>query len=185
MGLSFLTPLLLGGAALVAVPIVLHLLMRRKPVKHEFPAVRFLKERVQANRRRLRLQHLLLLLLRMAAIALVALALARPVLRGAGWLGDREGPVAAAFIFDTAPRMELRDANRTRLEQAAELARARGIPVVFGVLTCQTLEQAVARAGGDAAVPRHSHKGEECALAAIEMVGLLDRIAATATGRGA
>jgi hypothetical protein len=123
MGLSFLTPLLLGGAALVAVPIVLHLLMRRKPVKHEFPAVRFLKERVQANRRRLRLQHLLLLLLRMAAIALVALALARPVLRGAGWLGDREGPVAAAFIFDTAPRMELRDANRTRLEQAAELAR--------------------------------------------------------------
>jgi hypothetical protein len=123
MGLSFLTPLLLGGAALVAVPIVLHLLMRRKPVRHEFPAVRFLRQTMQANRRRLRVQHLLLLLLRMAAIALVALALARPVLRGAGWLGEREGPVAAAFVFDTAPRMDLRDANRTRLEQAATLAR--------------------------------------------------------------
>lgn len=123
MGLSFLTPLLLGGAALVAVPIVLHLLMRRKPVRHEFPALRFLQARVQATRRRLRLHHLLLLLLRMAAIALLAVALARPVLRGAGWLGDREGPVAAAFVFDTAPRMELREANRPRLDQAAGLAR--------------------------------------------------------------
>ena len=65
------------------------------------------------------------------------------------------------------------------------VARARGIPVVFGVLTCQTLEQAVARAGGDATVPPHSHKGEECARAAIEMVALLDRIAATAGGGAA
>lgn len=65
------------------------------------------------------------------------------------------------------------------------VARARGIPVVFGVLTCQTLEQALARAGGDATVPRHSHKGEECAQAAIEMVALLDRIAVTAMGRRA
>ena len=123
MGLSFLTPLLLGGAALVAVPLVLHLLMRRKPVKREFPALRFLRQRAVSNRRRLRLQHIFLLLLRMAAVALLALALARPVLRGAGWLADSEGPVAAAFIFDTAPRMLLREGNRTRLEQAAAMAK--------------------------------------------------------------
>jgi hypothetical protein len=123
MGLSFITPLLLGGAALVAVPIVLHLVMRRRPVPHDFPALRFLRERAVANRRRLRLSHLLLLLVRIAAILLLAAALARPVLRGAGWLADGEGPVAAAFVFDTAPRMMLREANRTRLEQAAALAR--------------------------------------------------------------
>jgi len=123
MGLSFLTPLLLGGTALVAVPVVLHLLMRRTPVKREFPALRFLRQRAVANRRRLRLHHLLLLLLRMAALALVAFALARPVLRGAGWLADGEGPVAAALVFDTAPRMLLREGNRTRLEQAAAMAR--------------------------------------------------------------
>jgi len=123
MGLSFLTPMLLGGAALVAVPLLLHLIMRRKPVKREFPALRFLRQKAVANRRRLRLSHLFLLLLRMAALALLALALARPVLRGAGWLADGEGPVAAAFVFDTAPRMLLREGNRTRLEQAAEMAR--------------------------------------------------------------
>ena len=129
MGLSFLTPMLLAGTALVAVPLVLHLVMRRKPVKHDFPALRFLRERAVANRRRLKLNHLLLLLVRMAALALLALALARPTLRGAGWLADAEGPVAAVFVFDTAPRMQLREANRTRLVQAAEMAR-----VLFGKL---------------------------------------------------
>jgi hypothetical protein len=123
MGLSFLSPLLLGGAALVAAPIILHMVMRRTPVPHAFPALRFLKERAIANRRRLQLSHLLLLLLRIAALLLLALALARPVLRGAGWLPNAEGPVAAALVFDTAPRMTLREGNKTRLQQAAELAR--------------------------------------------------------------
>jgi len=116
--------MLLGGAALVVVPIVLHLMMRRRPVPREFPALRFLQARVLANRRRLRLNHLLLLLARIAAVALLALALARPVLRGAGWIADAEEPVAAAFVFDTAPRMDLREGNRTRLEQGAAMARA-------------------------------------------------------------
>ena len=124
MGLSFLSPLLLGGAVLVAAPIILHLVMRRTPVPHAFPALRFLRERAIANRRRLQLSHLLLLLLRMAAVLLVALALARPVLRGAGWLPSAEGPVAAAFVFDTAPRMNLREGNTTRIEQAVVMARS-------------------------------------------------------------
>jgi hypothetical protein len=145
MGLSFLSPMLLGGAALVAVPFVLHLIMRRKPVKREFPALRFLRQRAVANRRRLRLNHILLLLLRMAAIALLALALARPVLRGAGWLASGEGPVAAAFVFDTAPRMLLREGNRTRLEQATAMAK-----VLFAKLPSGSKVAVLDTAGGAA-----------------------------------
>lgn len=146
MGLTFLTPMLLAGTALVAVPVVLHLVMRRKPVKHDFPALRFLRERAVANRRRLKLNHLLLLLVRMAALALLALALARPTLRGAGWLADAEGPVAAVFVFDTAPRMQLREANRSRLAQAAEMAR-----VLFGKLPPMSKVAVVDTTGGPAA----------------------------------
>ena len=146
MGLSFLTPMLLTGTALVAVPVVLHLIMRRKPVKHTFPALRFLRERAVANRRRLRLNHLLLLLLRMAAVVLLALALARPTLRGAGWLADAEGPVAAVFVFDTAPRMLLREGNRTRLAQAAEMAR-----VLFAKLPPTSTVAVLDTSGGAAA----------------------------------
>ena len=146
MGLSFLTPMLLGGAALVAVPLVLHLIMRQKPVKREFPALRFLRQKAVANRRRLRLSHLLLLVLRMAALALLALALARPVLRGAGWLADGEGPVAAAFVFDTAPRMLLREGNRTRLEQAVAMAK-----VLFQKLPAESKVAVLDTSGGAAA----------------------------------
>lgn len=146
MGISFLTPALLAGAALVVVPVVLHLMMRRKPVKREFPALRFLKARSVANRRRLRLNHLLLLLARVAALALLALALARPVIRGAGWLADAEEPVAAVFVFDTAPRMDLREANRTRLEQAAAMART-----LFAKLPPESKVAVLDTAGGLAA----------------------------------
>jgi 6,7-dimethyl-8-ribityllumazine synthase len=46
-----------------------------------------------------------------------------------------------------------------------------GVPVGFGVLTCDTEEQALARAGGEA-----GNKGAEAAESAVEMVGVLDRL---------
>jgi hypothetical protein len=64
--MNFVNPFLLAGAGLVAVPIVLHLVMRRKPRRAEFPALRFVRRRHDTNQRQLRLRHLLLLLLRMA-----------------------------------------------------------------------------------------------------------------------
>ena len=53
----------------------------------------------------------------------------------------------------------------------ATTARETGIPVLFGVLTCGTLEQALDRAGGKA-----GNKGAEVAVAAIEMAGLLRKL---------
>lgn len=46
-----------------------------------------------------------------------------------------------------------------------------GVPVLFGVLTCSSMEQALDRAGG-----RVGNKGNEAALAAIEMVGVLRQL---------
>jgi 6,7-dimethyl-8-ribityllumazine synthase len=53
----------------------------------------------------------------------------------------------------------------------ARAALATGVPVVFGILTCDTLEQAVNRAGGKA-----GNKGFDAALTAIEMVNLLRQL---------
>lgn len=120
----FANPLLLIGTALVALPIVLHLLMRRRPRHIEFPAIRFVQRRHDVNRRQLRLRHWLLLALRAAVIAILALALARPTVKFSGTsLGSQEAPVAAALIFDTAPRMEYRQENRTRLDVAREFGQ--------------------------------------------------------------
>jgi len=71
-------PFLLYGLLLVAIPVILHLLMRAKPKKLIFPALRLIQNRKKTNTRRMRLRHFWLLLLRMAVIALIAFAIARP-----------------------------------------------------------------------------------------------------------
>ena len=53
----------------------------------------------------------------------------------------------------------------------AQAALATGVPVIFGILTCDTLEQAINRAGAKA-----GNKGFEAALTAIEMVNLLKQL---------
>jgi 6,7-dimethyl-8-ribityllumazine synthase len=53
----------------------------------------------------------------------------------------------------------------------ARAALATGVPVVFGILTCDTLEQALNRAGAKA-----GNKGFDAALTAIEMVNLLRQL---------
>jgi 6,7-dimethyl-8-ribityllumazine synthase len=53
----------------------------------------------------------------------------------------------------------------------ARAALATGVPVIFGVLTCDTLEQALNRAGA-----KSGNKGFDAALAAIEMVNLLKQL---------
>jgi len=55
----------------------------------------------------------------------------------------------------------------------ARVTERHGIPVAFGVLTCDTVEQAAARAGGKA-----GNKGWEAALAALEMADLRARLTA-------
>lgn len=51
------------------------------------------------------------------------------------------------------------------------VTRETGIPVTFGVITCESMDQALDRAGG-----KVGNKGHEAALAAIEMVSLLKMI---------
>lgn len=63
-----------------------------------------------------------------------------------------------------------------------QVARQRGLPVLFGVLTCESQAQAVARAGGSAADGFAGNKGAEAAAAAIEMIGLLAAIEGRAGG---
>jgi hypothetical protein len=120
--MPFVTPLMLWGGLLVAVPIVLHLVMREKPKHLIFPALRFIQNRREANRKKLRLRHLLLLALRCAMILLLALALARPVFESAGFFSG-QAPVSAALIFDTRPRMAYKHQNKTRLQVAQLLGQ--------------------------------------------------------------
>jgi 6,7-dimethyl-8-ribityllumazine synthase len=61
--------------------------------------------------------------------------------------------------------------NRAVSSGLAQAALGSGVPVLFGILTCDTLEQAIHRSGGNV-----GNKGSECAAAALEMVDLLARL---------
>ncbi len=98
------------GGLLLCVPIILHFMFQPKPVSVDFPALRFLKQKQQSTRSRMKLKHIALLLVRCLLIALLALALAGPsvasseignwlALGGVGISGLIIGLVAAAAFF--------------------------------------------------------------------------------------
>ncbi len=53
----------------------------------------------------------------------------------------------------------------------AQVSLQTGVPVMFGIVTTENIEQAIARAGSKA-----GNKGYDCALGAIEMVNLAEQI---------
>jgi len=61
--------------------------------------------------------------------------------------------------------------NRQVSLSLGEIALRTEVPVLFGVLTCNTVEQAIHRSGGNV-----GNKGVECAEAALEMVRLLQKL---------
>jgi 6,7-dimethyl-8-ribityllumazine synthase len=76
--------------------------------------------------------------------------------------------------------------NRAVSNSLCEIGVHYGLPVLFGVLTCNTLEQAIVRSGGQAATTgkdqsekRIGNKGVDCAEAALEMVSLLAKLPRT------
>jgi hypothetical protein len=121
--MDFMTPALLGGTLLIAIPVLLHLVMRRQPRKLTFPALQFIRKRQQANRRRMNLRHWLLLALRCLLVAGLAFALARPTLKGSGLRGKEGAPLAVALVIDNSLRMQYVHENQTRQQQAAEMAK--------------------------------------------------------------
>ena len=80
----FLQPLMLLGLAGIALPVLVHLLTRRRYDVLQWGAMQFL-ELGRTTRRWLRLEQLLLLLLRIGLIVVLVLAMARPW-SGTGWV---------------------------------------------------------------------------------------------------
>jgi hypothetical protein len=117
--MSFVFPILLSGLALLAVPVLIHLIRRQKPRTLPFPAFRFLLQRHRTNLRKLRLRHWLLLTLRLLVLAAICLALARPRLFSEPFGLSADRPVAAVLLFDTSYSMDYRTSDGvSRWEEA-------------------------------------------------------------------
>lgn len=119
MPLTFLNPAMLLGLVAAAVPVIIHLMSRRRARRVEFSDLRFLQLAEAQQARRRGIQRWLLLLLRVLIIACLALAAARPHWGGLPGGGGR----AVLFVLDASASMQAQEPDgRTRFTAAVELA---------------------------------------------------------------
>lgn len=129
VAVGFVSPgFALAGAALVAIPIIIHILNRRRFKVVSWAAMEFLLQAMRKNRRRLKFEQWVLLVTRCALLALLGLALARPLGCGdgslAGALSQRTGMYV--FVIDNSYSMAYdapRPGAKTHLDQAKALAK--------------------------------------------------------------
>ena len=117
----FLNPAyVLPGAALVLVPILIHILSRLRYKKVRFAAMEFLLESEELNRRRIVIEQLLLLLLRILAVLLIGLLIAKLVLDPSRLLMLRGASMHHVIILDDSLSMRDREGDATVFHQALQ-----------------------------------------------------------------
>ena len=123
--MEFLTPLMLVGLAGVALPVLIHLIGRRRARRVRFAALDFLLGSDRKVARRLRLRELLLLAARILACVAVPLALAKPYTscQARGPLVER-GAQAAVLVVDNSIASSYQIDGESLLSRSRERARA-------------------------------------------------------------
>lgn len=129
LSIGFVTPFFVAaGAVLASIPIIIHILNRRRFKTVEWAAMNFLLQAMRKNRRRLRFEQWLLLALRCLVLAILGFALARPT----GCEGTTMATIAArragvhVIVIDNSYSMAFesdRPEAKTNLDQAKRLAK--------------------------------------------------------------
>ena len=127
--MSLLAPLMLAGAAALAVPVILHLIARHRFPVQDFPTVRLLRYERRTNVFAWRLIDRGQLLLRLLVLALPVLAMARLFSPA---LSSEPAPRNLAVVLDASAsmRMETKDAERGGTTTLLELGRRRAQELV-------------------------------------------------------
>src|SRR5438094_519591 len=109
-GLEFLFAAALWALPLAGLPVLLHMLFRRKSPVVPFSTLRFIRASVQQTAARKKVQRWLLLSCRVLLMALLIWAIAQPARRlAADWISAGNGTAAAAIVVDTSYSMQLAD----------------------------------------------------------------------------
>lgn len=129
LAFGFASPALLWGLVLGGIPIVIHLLHKRKFRETPWAAMRFLMEAARKHSRRIRLEQLVLLCVRVLILVLLVLALAQPFVETLGTYFRADVPAQRLIAVDASFSMGYRqgpDGTRSessRLDRAKRMAR--------------------------------------------------------------
>lgn len=128
--MTFLNAILLAGAAAFLIPLLIHLLNKRKVVTVRWGAMHLLHEVIRQKKRKMKIEQLLLLITRIAIPIILALCLARPVLTALRSLGlgssslivmlDDSFSMRAPAEKSATPGTSVADQARADLQQITE-----------------------------------------------------------------
>ena len=121
---GFANPALALGALLAAVPLIIHLLNRRRHQPMRWGAMRFVEAAYKRTRRRMQMENLLLLLLRMGAVALLAFAVARPFANRGALGALTEASRDMVLLLDGSASMGYREDIDTVFDRAVRRAES-------------------------------------------------------------
>jgi hypothetical protein len=122
--MTFLNPFILLGLAAAAIPILIHLLNKRKLRTIDFSTLTFLKELQKNTMRKITIRQWLLLLLRTLIIIFLVLAFSRPALEGTVGSFESQASSSLVIIIDNTASMAVQNDRGSYMMQAQEQARA-------------------------------------------------------------
>ncbi len=115
---TFLNSGILFVASAVAIPVIIYLFAKKKPLKIVFSSIRFIKESQQKQRKKINLKNILLLIIRMLIILFTILAISRPAIKTKILSeGSKHPKTAIAIILDNSYSMNYLVDTQTELEK--------------------------------------------------------------------
>lgn len=161
-----------AGLCCAAIPLVIHLLNRRRFRVVEWGAMDFLREAVRRNRRILHLRDLLLLILRTLAVLLFGLALARPHLASRNEKFDGSQPLHAVLVIDNSLSMAYQLDNERLLDRALRRARE-----FVERLPRGSRISLIPACGSNLLIGSDPFDSQDAALEALQRIDIVDRTA--------
>jgi hypothetical protein len=123
--LTFLNTAFLFTAFAALLPLIIHMISRRRVDTIDFSSIRFLKQLERKKIRRVRIRQILLLIIRSLILLFAALAMARPTLRGAFEGGvSTHARTSVAIVIDDSASMSRRANGGALFDEAVATVRA-------------------------------------------------------------
>src|SRR5262245_35134050 len=123
LAVLFTNALMLAGLAALAVPVVIHLLLRQRRKRQRFSTLQFFAKLEEQSSQRRKLRNWFLLALRLTLFTLLVLAFARPYLPKAANAGAPQKRRQIILVLDRSLSMQANDAEGQRWGHALDATR--------------------------------------------------------------
>src|SRR5947209_3016538 len=120
LAILFMNLAMLAGLTALALPVLIHLLLKRKKQHLRFSTLRFFRRHDEHSSQRRKLRNMLLLAVRLLLLAILVVAFARPFLSDNKAVANGQRRRLAVFVLDRSASMQATDGGAPRWTRAKD-----------------------------------------------------------------